>query len=128
MATTMFALGVLTMVMVTMVTVLVVGIVKVFKMQKQIKEFYPYMHEIERHIQDRFMNMERNTDQRFLDTYQNLDRRFEEIVRDINMIESTMSNGLKNTNSYIDSRIDKLIDTYFQVKEAEQQSKKIIKG
>jgi hypothetical protein len=117
MATTMFALGVLTMVMVTLITVTVVGAVKVLKLQKQLKELYTYIHDIERYQSDRFVNTERNMDQRITD-----------MCRDINMIESTMSNGIKNTTSYIDSRIDKLIDTYFQVKEAEQQSKKLIKG
>jgi hypothetical protein len=44
------------------------------------------------------------------------------------MVDSTMQNGLKNTKSYIDSRIDKLVDTYFQVKAAEKQEKELIKG
>ena len=121
METTMFALGVLAMIMVMLITVVVVGIVKVFKMSKQIKELFTYIHEIERHWSDRLN-----------DTH-----------RDINMIEATMHNGLEHATkavneqitdsvtqsaSYTDKRIDKLIDTYFMVKEAEETNKKLIKG
>jgi hypothetical protein len=121
METTMFALGILAMIMVMLITVVVVGIVKVFRMNKQIKELFTYIHEIERHWSDRLN-----------DTH-----------RDINMIEGTMRNSMDQydrvvndqitdsvtqSNSYTDKRIDKLIDTYFEVQEAKQQSKKLIKG
>jgi hypothetical protein len=48
------------------------------------------------------------------------------------MVERTLANQIheevKVSKRYIDSRIDKLIDTYFVVKEAEQNTKKLIKG
>jgi biopolymer transport protein ExbB/TolQ len=128
MATTMFALGVLTMVMVTLITVTVAGAVKVVKMQKQLKELQLYISERERNINDWLRDMSRETDQRFHEMHRNSEHRFEEISRDINMVDQTMQNGLKNTKSYTDSRIDKLVDTYFQVKAAEQQEKELIKG
>jgi len=128
MATTMFALGVLTMVMVTLITVMVVGIVKVLKMQKELKQLHSHIQDTDRYFNDRFRDDHREIDQRFNDTYRNLDQRFEEIVRDINMVDQTMQNGLKNAKSHTDSRIDKLVDTYFQVKAAEQQEKELIKG
>jgi hypothetical protein len=121
METTMFALGILATIMVMFIAVVVVGTVKVFKMNKQIKELYTYIHEIERHWSDRLN-----------DTH-----------RDINMVEGTLRNGMEHyeravndqitdsvtqSNSYTDRRIDKLIDTYFEVQEAKQQSKKLIKG
>jgi predicted Holliday junction resolvase-like endonuclease len=128
MATIMFALGVLTMVMVILITVTVVGAVKVVKMQKQLKELQLYISERERNINDWLRDMSRETDQRFHEMHRNSEHRFEEISRDINMVDQTMQNGLKNTKSYTDSRIDKLVDTYFQVKAAEQQEKELIKG
>jgi predicted PurR-regulated permease PerM len=128
MATIMFALGVLTMVMVTLITVTVAGAVKVVKMQKQLKELQLYISERERNINDWLRDMSRETDQRFHEMHRNSEHRFEEISRDINMVDQTMQNGLKNTKSYTDSRIDKLVDTYFQVKAAEQQEKELIKG
>lgn len=128
MATIMFALGVLTMVMVILITVTTAGTVKVLKMQKQLEELHLYIQENERYFDNRFRDEHRDIDQRFQDTYRNCDQRFEEIIRDINMVDQTMQNGLKNAKSHTDSRIDKLVDTYFQVKAAEQQEKELIKG
>ena len=128
----MFALGVLAMVMVMLITVVVVGIVKVFKMNKQIKELFTYIHEIERHLSDRMSNMDRECDSRF-----------RSISKDFDLVEGTMRNGMNHfekavndqitdavtqSNSYTDKRIDKLIDAYFEVQEATKQSKKLIKG
>ena len=132
METTMFALGVLAMIMVMLITVVVVGIVKAFKMSKQIKEVYHSIHETERWL-----------DQKTTDAIRQFDEKIDGVYRDIDMIEHAMSNGLDHelrgindqitdsvtqSNSYTDKRIDKLIDTYFMVKEAEQTSKKLIKG
>jgi predicted PurR-regulated permease PerM len=132
METTMFALGVLTMIMVIMITVVVIGIVKVFRMSKQITNLYSYIRDTEQDLNNRDLSIERSIDQRMSDMY-----------RDINMIESTMHNGLEHATkavnsqitdsvtqsaSYTDKRIDKLIDTYFMVKEAEETNKKLIKG
>ena len=132
METTMFALGVLTMIMVILITVVVIGIVKVFRMSQQIKNLYSYISDTERDLNNRDLSLERSIDQRISD-----------MCRDINMIESTMHNGLEHatkavndqitdavtqSNSYTDKRVDKLIDTYFMVKEAEQNNKKLIKG
>lgn len=132
METTMFALGVLTMIMVILITVVVIGIVKVFRMSTQIKNLYSYIRDTEQDLNNRDLSLERNIDQRMSDMY-----------RDINMIEATMHNGLEHATkavndqitdsvtqsaSYTDKRIDKLIDTYFMVKEAEETNKKLIKG
>jgi predicted Holliday junction resolvase-like endonuclease len=132
METTMFTLGVLAMIMVMLITVVVVGIVKVFKMSKQIKELYSHIHETERHLSERIY-----------ETTQALDSKFRDVYTDINMVESTLRNGVDyatksvndqitdavtQSNSYTDKRVDKLIDTYFMVKEAEQNNKNLIKG
>ena len=132
METTMFALGVLAMIMVMLITVVVVGIVKVFRMNRQIKNLYTYIHEVEiaqTNGMDRFESR--------------VDSRLQDVYRDVNMVESTIRNGMDHFeravndqitdavtvgNSYTDKRIDKLIDTYFEVKEAEKSSKKLIKG
>ena len=120
METTWFTLGVLAMIMVMLIAVVIVGMVKVFRMHKQVREFYSHVTEIERHWFDRLN-----------DTH-----------RDINMIEGTMRNSMDQydrvvndqitdavtqAKSHTDSRIDKLVDTYFAVKEAEENSKKLLK-
>ena len=132
METASFALGMLVMVAIALVIVIIVGIVKVFRMNRQIKNLYTYIHEVEiaqTNGMDRFESR--------------VDSRLQDVYRDVNMVESTIRNGMDHFeravndqitdavtvgNSYTDKRIDKLIDTYFEVKEAEKSSKKLIKG
>ena len=114
METTMFALGVLAMIMVMLVTVVVVGIVKVFRMHKQVREFYSHLTEIERYQGERLRDVERNND--------NYHMMFQTQVND------QITDAVTQSSSYTDKRIDKLIDTYFAVKEAEETNKKLIKG
>ena len=118
METTMFALGVLAMIMVMLITVVVVGIVKVFKMHKQIINLYSHFYDSERHLNDRCRDIERIAHDRF-------DRMEEHFPRSVN---DQITDAVTQSNSYTDKRIDKLIDTYFMVKEAEQTNKKLIKG
>lgn len=68
--------------------------------------------------------------------YQSLDSRITEVYRDIDGLNNNIFNRLENdvkdinheikqTKSYIDSRIDKLIDTYFEYNpQLNKQSKK----
>lgn len=114
METTMFALGVLTMIMVILITVVVVGIVKVFKMNKQITNLYSYTNDSDRHLNLRCHEIERSSDER--------------LVRMEEHFHRAITSQIEQSNSYTDKRIDKLIDTYFMVKEAEETNKKLIKG
>ena len=129
---TSFVLGMLTVVAVTMVTVIVIGIVKIVKLQKLIKESNAYfetciqnIHQTERENIDMLY---RDIQSEHADTW----HQFEATGRDITTVERTLQNQIQEevtvSKRYIDSRIDKLIDSYFDVKEAEQQTKKLIKG
>jgi len=135
MEVTAYVLGMLTITLIAMISVIVVGIVKIMKLQKQIKEmnlsYYRDMDHIHRRIED--SNSE-------------LWRQFETAGRDVTMVEKTIMNQIdktrkemdqaidqlnrtdgelnENARRYTDSRIDKLIDTYFDM----VGSKKIIKG
>lgn len=110
METTMFTLGVLSMILAALVALVVYGTVMVLKLKRGINDVYRQLYDENQH------------------TY----RKFEDMQRDVNMIEATMNNQIQyastQSNSYTDKRIDKLVDTYFMVKEAEQNTKKIIKG
>lgn len=110
METTMFTLGVLSMILAALVALVVYGTVMVLKLKRDITNVYRQLYDENQH------------------TY----RKFEDMQRDVNMIEATMHNQIQyastQSNSYTDKRIDKLVDTYFMVKEAEQNTKKIIKG
>ena len=103
METTMFTLGVLSIILAALVATVVYGIVTVLKLKTDITNVYRQIH----------------------DENQQVYRRFEEVQRDINMIEATMHNQIQyantQSNSYTDKRIDKLVDTYFEVQSIKKQ-------
>ena len=99
----MFTLGVLSIILAALVATVVYGIVTVLKLKTDITNVYRQLH----------------------DENQQVYRRFEEVQRDINMIEATMHNQIQyantQSNSYTDKRIDKLVDTYFEVQSIKKQ-------
>ena len=103
METTMFTLGVLSIILAALVATVVYGIVTVLKLKTDITNVYRQFH----------------------DENQQVYRRFEEVQRDINMIEATMHNQIQyataGSTSYTDKRIDKLVDTYFEVQSIKKQ-------
>tara|TARA_R110002126_G_scaffold85137_1_gene206458 strand:+ start:414 stop:737 length:324 start_codon:yes stop_codon:yes gene_type:complete len=103
METTMFTLGVLSIILTALVATVVYGIVTVLKLKTETRNIYRQMYE------------ERQ------DVY----RKFEDTHRDINMIEATMHNQIQyattQSTSYTDKRIDKLVDTYFEVQSIKKQ-------
>ena len=128
METLMFAFGVLTMVLVAIAAVAVYGTVKVLKLKKSLE------------IQDRYMNdsitnlyrsngqIEDSLHRRFDDKSRDVQEQFNQIQYEISHREDSTHRRIDELNSYVDRRFDKLIDTYFAVKEAEEQTKKLIKG
>lgn len=132
---TSFVLGIVTIVTVAMVAVIVVGIVKIVKLQKQVKEMnliydrsWDNLHRIIDETRD---SLSRRISEVNGETW----RQFELTGKDITLVDKTlqskMENELKgvhnNTKRYIDSRIDKLIDTYFEHVGAKSK-KEIING
>ena len=103
METTMFTLGVLSIILAALVATVVYGIVTVLKLKTETRNIYRQMYE------------ER----------QDIYRKFEDTHRDINMIEATMHNQIQHatagSTSYTDKRIDKLVDTYFEVQSIKKQ-------
>lgn len=103
METTMFTLGVLSIILAALVATVVYGIVTVLKLKTDITNVY----------------------RRLDDESQQVCRRFEDTHRDVNMIEATMHNQIQyattQSTSYTDKRIDKLVDTYFEVQSIKKQ-------
>ena len=128
METLMFAFGVLTMVLVAIAAIAVYSTVKVLKLKKSLE------------IQDRLLNesisnlyrsnayleesLRKIIDERSRDTQD----QFNQTHHEISHRAETTNRRIDELNSYVDRRFDKLIDTYFAVKEAEEQTKKLIKG
>ena len=132
MAVTAYVLGMLTIVLTAMLSVIVVGIVKIMKLQKQVKELnLNYDRSVDtlyRVIEETRESLHRRISEVNGETW----RQFELTGKDITMVDKTLQNKMENelkgvhtnTKRYIDSRIDKLIDTYFGMIGA----KEIIKG
>ena len=103
METTMFTLGVLSIILAALVATVVYGIVTVLKLKTETTKIW------------------RNADENHRDVY----RVMEDVRRDINMIEATMHNQIQyataGSTSYTDKRIDKLVDTYFEVQSIKKQ-------
>lgn len=114
METTMFTLGVLSIILAALVATVVYGIVTVLKLKTDITNVY----------------------RRLDDESQQVYRRFEDMQRDVNMIEQTFRNSMNSgfdaterlvrredadVRSYIDSRIDKLVDVYFDTQKTKKQ-------
>jgi len=118
METTMFTLGVLSIILAALVAIVVYGIVTVLKLKTETNEIWRQLHENQR------------------DVHLHYDRKFEDIHRDVNMIEQTLRNSMNSgfdaterlvrredadVRSYIDSRIDKLVDVYFDTQKTKKQ-------
>jgi predicted PurR-regulated permease PerM len=107
METTMFTLGVLSIILAALVAIVVYGIVTVLKLKTETTEIWRQLHENNREV------------------YLHYDRKFEDMQRDVNMIEATIMNQIQHatagSTSYTDKRIDKLVDTYFEVQSIKKQ-------
>ena len=132
MEVTAYVLGMLTIAAVAFVTSIVVGLLKIMKLNKQTLD-----HEVE--------NIYRRLENEHTEVW----RQFENAGRDVTMVERTIMNQIDATRRdadqaidelhravahessegrrYTDSRIDKLIDTYFDMKKFNEK-KEVLKG
>ena len=109
-ATIMFAVGVLTMVLLAAASLAVYSTVMVLKLKKRFEE-------VLRYTQDETNNI-----------YRNINEREDRVTRNLHEVNDHLHRNFDELRSYTDRRFDKLIDTYLLVKETEQESKKLIKG
>lgn len=149
METLSFTLGILSVIIIAAVIVLVWGTVKVLKQGKQIDENNKWFQssidnvwrskEEDRRVNyDREERFTRELDKRF----ENFERMIHDEVKEINLkiedvhrrideayrqIYQTIDDQNLQSKSYTDSRIDKLIDTYFEMKGISSK-KQVIKG
>lgn len=121
METMYFILGILTMVALAFVGVLVVGLIKINKQERKIKDFEESVRFDREQFQRQFENIYRSQDDQ--------NRSFWDHMRNAETgLEKQFETIKKESNSYTDSRIDKLIDTYFEVKNLNKNNKELIKG
>lgn len=128
METLMFAFGVLTMVLVAIAAIAVYSTVKVLKLKRSLEMQDRYTNESISNLYRSNAYLEESLrkiiDERSRDTQE----QFNQTRHEISHRDESMHRRVDELNSYVDRRFDKLIDTYFAVKEAEEQTKKLIKG
>jgi predicted PurR-regulated permease PerM len=123
METIMFTVGVLTMVLVALTALAVYSTVMVLRLKQGNNDFQRQIHDIYRLISEREDSLYRSMDEQNRELRLQMDQAFEQI--------SQISERVDYLSSYVDRRIDKVIDGYLLVKEtekAEKESKKLIKG
>ena len=124
METIMFAIGVLTMVLVALAALAVYSTVMVLKLKNENNDFQRQLHDVYRVISEREDSLYRNIHE----NEQHAHRRIDDVCHEFSVEKDQLHQRVDQLNSYVDRRIDKVIDGYLLVKEAEQESKKLIKG
>ena len=114
METMYFVLGMLSIVAAAVVVIVIWGLLKIKNQQRSINILQQRLDEMPRQFYDETRNIT-----------QNFDRRVEDVwggFRDIrNEIVDISKSDVELSKSYTDSRIDKLIDTYFDMVGAKKQ-------
>ena len=123
-----FVLGVLSVVALIFIGVIAWGMVKISKQQDQIGSLQDDIQGLMRTISQeidyttRRMDTERqNIHSEFRENNDRLERQLTDIWRGM---DTRITDSIKESNSYTDKRIDKLIDTYFDIK----KNKDLLKG
>jgi len=128
METTYFVLGMLSVVALIFIGVVAWGMFKISKQQTQIGSLQDDIQGLVRTISQemdytsRRIDSERqNIQSEVRDNNDRLERQLTDIWRGM---DSRIEDSIKESNSYTDKRIDKLIDTYFDIK----KNKDLLKG
>ena len=128
METTYFVLGVLSVVALIVIGVITWGLLMINKQKTQIKNLQEDIQGLMRTISTEMEYTSRRIDNERQNIHSDLreyNNRMESQVSDIwRQIESTKKDTISESNSYVDKRIDKLIDTYFDIK----KNKDLLKG
>ena len=128
METLMFAFGVLTTVLVAIAAVAVYSTVKVLKLKRSLEMQDRYMNESISNLYRSNAYLEESLRKIIDDKSRDVQEQFNQTRYEISHREESTHHRIDELNSYVDRRFDKLIDTYLAVKDAEEQTKKLIKG
>lgn len=126
METMYFVLGMLSIIGAAILATIVWGTLKIVKLLKAIKQHEEWMTNNERNVYDIIHRTREDLDRRL----DNMERHANGYVTDLQRemeakTNSQITDAVTQSTSYTDKRIDKLIDTYFDVMSAKKQ---VIKG
>ena len=128
METTYFVLGMLSVVALIFIGVIAWGMVKISKQQTEIGSLQENIQGLVRTISQEIEDTTRRIDSErryiqsdFRENNDRLERQLTDIWRGM---DTRIMDSVNESNSYTDKRIDKMIDTYFEVK----KNKDLLKG
>lgn len=128
METTYFVLGMLSVVALIFIGVITWGMFKINKQQTEIGNLKEDIQGLVRTISQEIEYTTRRIDserQNIQSDFREYNDRLERQLVDIwRSMDTKVSDSIKESNSYTDKRIDKLIDTYFDIK----KNKDLLKG
>ena len=124
METTYFVLGMLSVVALIFIGVIAWGMFKISKQQTQIGNLQEDIQGLVRTISQEIEDTTRRIDSERQYIQSGVREHNDRLERQITDIWRGMTDSIKESNSYTDKRIDKLIDTYFDVK----NNKDLLKG
>ncbi len=128
METTYFVLGMLSVVALIFIGVITWGMFKISKQQDQIGSLQDDIQGLMRTISQEIEYTTRRIDserQQIQSDFREYNDRLERQLTDIwRGMDTRVTDSIKESNSYTDKRIDKLIDTYFDIK----KNKDLLKG
>ena len=124
METTYFFLGVLTVVAAIVAGVITWGLLKISKQQTEIGNLKEDIQGLVRTISQEIEYTTRRIDSERQYIQSEVRENNDRLERQLTDIWRGMTDSIKESNSYTDKRIDKLIDTYFDIK----KNKDLLKG
>ena len=129
METTYFVLGILSVVALIFIGVIAWGMVKISKQQTEIgnlkEDIQGLVRTISQEIEDTTRRIDNERQYIQSEVRENNDRLERQLTDIWRGIDTRITDSIKESDSYTDKRIDKLIDTYFDIVGAKKQ---VIKG
>ena len=124
METTYFVLGMLSVVALIFIGVIAWGMFKISKQQTEIGNLKEDIQQLMRTISQEIEYTSRRIDTERQNIHSEFREHNDRLERQITDIWRGVTDSISESNSYTDKRIDKMIDTYFDIK----KNKDLLKG
>ena len=124
METTYFVLGMLSVIALIGFGVIVWGLLRIKKQQTQIKNLQEDIQGLVRTISNEMEHTSRRIDNERRNIYDEIVNRNNDVQKQLEYVLRLTKESEENSTRYTDKRIDKLIDTYFDIK----KNKDLLKG
>jgi len=124
METTYFVLGMLSVVALIFIGVIAWGMFKISKQQSEIENLNEQITSVMRTISSEMDYTSRRIENERREIYDEITNRNNDIQRQFEDVYRQLKDVEDNSGRYTDKRIDKLIDTYFDIK----KNKDLLKG